>query len=134
MIALTAEARAFINGFQGGFPIVERPFQSVAAKLGMTETVLIQTVRQLLDDGVLSRFGPLYDAARLGGHVTLAALAAPPAEFDRIAGQVNGLPAVAHNYRREHPLNMWFVVASDRHSGVESCSRRHRAYHRAAGI
>ncbi|MCG6967797.1 MAG: hypothetical protein LJE59_14955 [Chromatiaceae bacterium] len=121
MNPLTPHARAFINQFQGGFPIVERPFQSVAAKLGMTETVLIQTVRELLDDGLLSRFGPLYDAARLGGSITLAALSAPPAEFERTAALVNELPAVAHNYRREHALNMWFVVASERRSGVDDC-------------
>ncbi len=121
MSPLTPQVRAFINRFQGGFPIVERPFQSVAAKLGMTETVLIQTVRKLLDDGLLSRFGPLYDAARLGGSVTLAALSAPAGEFERTAALVNELPAVAHNYRREHALNMWFVVASEHRSGVDDC-------------
>jgi len=26
---------------------------------------------------------------------------------------VNSLPEVAHNYRREHALNMWFVVAAE---------------------
>ena len=31
---------------------------------------------------------------------------------------VNALPQVAHNYRREHRLNMWFVVASDRAEDV----------------
>ena len=67
MRALTPQARAFVNRFQGGFPIAGRPFHGVAANLGMPETVLIQTVRQLLDEGLLSRFGPLYDATRLGG-------------------------------------------------------------------
>jgi DNA-binding Lrp family transcriptional regulator len=121
MKTLTATARAFINQFQGGFPIVGRPFHGVAAKLDMPEAVLIQTVRQLLDDGVLSRFGPLYDAARLGGAVTLAAIAVPEQRFDQVADIVNTLPAVAHNYRREHALNMWFVVASERPQGVAEC-------------
>jgi DNA-binding Lrp family transcriptional regulator len=119
--ALTPQARAFINQFQGGFPIAGRPFHGVAARLGMQETVLIQTVRQLLDEGLLSRFGPLYDATRLGGAVTLAALSAPADRFDRVARLVNSLPLVAHNYRREHALNMWFVVASERRSSVAAC-------------
>ncbi|MGB5744861.1 MAG: hypothetical protein WBP89_07915 [Sedimenticolaceae bacterium] len=121
MESLTPLARAFINRFQGGFPIVERPFHSVAAKLGAQEAVLIHTVRQLLDAGILSRFGPLYDAARLGGAVTLAALSAPEARFDRVVEKVNRRPAVAHNYRRDHKLNMWFVVASERPQGVAEC-------------
>jgi DNA-binding Lrp family transcriptional regulator len=121
MTRLAHRARAFINEFQGGFPIVGRPFRGVAARLGMTEADLIQTVRQLLQQGLLSRFGPMYDAARLGGGVTLAALSVPEPEFARVADLVNALPAVAHNYRREHRLNMWFVVASERREGVDEC-------------
>lgn len=121
MSALTPEARAFINQFQGGFPIAGRPFRGVAAKLGMPETVLIQTIRQLLEERMLSRFGPLYDASRLGGGVTLAALSAPESEFEKVAGVVNSMPAVAHNYRREHKLNMWFVLAVERQPDVDRC-------------
>ena len=29
------------------------------------------------------------------------------------------MPAVAHNYRREHRLNMWFVLATETPSGIE---------------
>jgi DNA-binding Lrp family transcriptional regulator len=121
MNALTARARAFINDFQGGFPITPRPFREVASRLGGTEAELIVTIRELLETGQLSRFGPLYDAARLGGSVTLAALTAAESDFARVAGLVNGLPAVAHNYRRDHALNMWFVVASERPEGVDQC-------------
>jgi len=121
MMSLTPQARAFINQFQGGFPIVGRPFHGVAAKLGMQEAVLIQSLQTLLQDGVLSRFGPLYDAERLGGAVTLAALHAPDGAFERVAQVVNAQQAVAHNYRRQHALNMWFVVASERITGVAEC-------------
>jgi hypothetical protein len=27
---------------------------------------------------------------------------------------VNAFPEVAHNYRRDHALNMWFVLATER--------------------
>jgi DNA-binding Lrp family transcriptional regulator len=131
MKAPTPEACAFINQFQGGFPIVGRPFHGVAAKLGMTEAVLIQTVRRLLEQGHLSRFGPLYDAARLGGAVTLAALSVPDAEFERVADAVNRLPCVAHNYRRGHGLNMWFVLACEPESSVDDCLAQ---IHAATGL
>ena len=56
--------------------------------------------------------GPLYQAERLGGAYTLAAIQVPEPDYDRVAGLVNGHPEVAHNYRREHAFNMWFVVAA----------------------
>jgi len=33
--------------------------------------------------------------------------------FDHVAEQVNRFPEVAHNYQREHHLNMWFVLATE---------------------
>ena len=44
---------------------------------------------------------------------TLEAMAVPEADFERIAAIVNAFPEVAHNYAREHALNMWFVVATE---------------------
>ena len=32
--------------------------------------------------------------------------------IERVADAVNALPEVAHNYAREHALNMWFVLAT----------------------
>ena len=112
MNALDPVARELINRFQGGFPLSERPYFQVAAKLGIKEAALTPLLESLLGEGYLSRFGPLYDAARLGGALTLAAMSVPEAVFERVAAQVNALPAVAHNYKREHALNMWFVVAT----------------------
>jgi DNA-binding Lrp family transcriptional regulator len=104
--------RALINSLQRGFPVVERPYLQAAQELGLVEQDLIERTGNLLDQGVLSRFGPLYQAERLGGAYTLAAMQVPEADYDRIAGLVNAHPEVAHNYRREHAFNMWFVVAA----------------------
>lgn len=105
--------RAIINRYQGGFPIARHPFATAAAELGTDEATLITTVEHLVTEGLLSRFGPMYNTEKLGGALTLAALHAPPAEFERISEQVNAFPEVAHNYERDHELNMWFVVATE---------------------
>jgi DNA-binding Lrp family transcriptional regulator len=60
----------------------------------------------------------MIDAQALGGAFTLAALRVPAHDFDRVAALVNAHPEVAHNYRREHPFNMWFVVATERPEGI----------------
>jgi DNA-binding Lrp family transcriptional regulator len=106
-------ARRFINRYQGGFPLTELPFAPVADQLGISSSELISLILNLLDEGLLSRFGPLYDAASMGGSITLAALSVPVERYDEVAEIVNGLPEVAHNYEREHQLNMWFVIATE---------------------
>jgi DNA-binding Lrp family transcriptional regulator len=106
--------RRIINGLQGGLPVAERPYAEAAAKLGLSETELIERLQRLLDERTLSRFGPMYDADRMGGGLTLAAMAVPAERFEEVAGIVNAIPEVAHNYERSHPLNMWFVVAGER--------------------
>jgi len=112
-------SRHFINQFQGGFPLLEQPYASIAAELGTDEASLISTIQSLLAEGVLSRFGPLYDAVSMGGGLTLAALCVPEKDFDRVAEQINSLPEIAHNYRREHALNMWFVIATEKPAAVQ---------------
>lgn len=105
--------RGIINTLQRGFPISDRPYAEVAASLGTTEEILLHRLQHLLDSGILTRFGPLYDAVRLGGSLSLCAMQIAGGQFERVAGQVNALPQVAHNYQRNHRLNMWFVLATE---------------------
>lgn len=110
---MDAVDRDIINNLQGGFPVCERPYAEAAARLGLSEDELIARLETLLAQGTLTRFGPMYHAERLGGALTLAAMKIPPAEFDRVAEIVNSFPEVAHNYARDHVLNMWFVLATE---------------------
>lgn len=105
--------RRIVNELQGGFPLGERPYAEVAARLGTGEDELMRRIDALLADGTLSRFGPMYHAERLGGGLTLAAMQVPPDDFERVVAIVNAFPEVAHNYAREHALNMWFVLATE---------------------
>ena len=111
--SMDAIDRAIINTLQLGFPISERPYQQAAAGLGIDETELIRRLQAMLDDKRLSRFGPLYHAERMGGGLSLCAMAVPEEDFDKVAEQVNSFPEVAHNYARDHHLNMWFVLATE---------------------
>ena len=106
--------RAIINALQGGFPICDAPYASAAQVLGLDEATLISRLRQLVTDGTLSRFGPMYNAEQLGGAVTLAAMSVPADRLETVVTQINAHPEVAHNYERTHALNVWFVVATER--------------------
>ena len=105
--------RAIINSLQGGLPVCERPYLAAAQRIGIGEDDLIARLSRLLADGVLTRVGPLFQIERIGGAFTLAALHAPADDFETIAASVNALPEVAHNYARDHELNMWFVLATE---------------------
>lgn len=109
----TGLERAVINRLQCGLPLVRYPFAAVAKELGISETDLLHTLRDLLERKVLTRFGPMFHAGEMGGGLTLAAMRIPETDFARVTGQVNQLDEVAHNYRREHDLNMWFVLATE---------------------
>lgn len=104
--------RAIVNRLQGGFPLSGRPFAGAARDLGTDEATLIAKLKAMLEAGTLTRFGPMYDAERLGGAFTLCAMSVPAADFERVAALVNAHPEVAHNYERAHRYNMWFVIAA----------------------
>lgn len=121
--------KKLINLLQDGFPLTPRPFHTVAQQVmteakddvEITEADVMQRIQALLDEGILSRFGPMYQAERMGGGLTLAAMTVDEEDYERVNKQVNAFSQVAHNYRREHELNMWFVLATETPEGIEDC-------------
>jgi len=105
--------RKIINVLQEGFPLAEEPYKVVAIELGITEPELLSRLEKLLSDKTLTRFGPMYDAEKLGGAFSLVAIKVPEEEFDKVTSIVNSYDEVAHNYHREHEFNMWYVLATE---------------------
>jgi DNA-binding Lrp family transcriptional regulator len=116
--------RRIINELQGGFPVCEHPFREVAQRLGSTESELITRLGCMLEDGLLTRFGPMFHAEHLGGALSLCAMQVPPERFETVAAQVNAFPEVAHNYQRDHAMNMWFVLATETPQALEATIKR----------
>ena len=110
---LHPEDARLIDYLHGGFPLLDRPFAAVGQALGWSEERVIERLHQLLAQGVLTRFGPLFHIERAGGQFVLAAIEVPEDRFDAVNLVVNSFAEVAHNYRRTHRLNMWFVVAAE---------------------
>lgn len=110
---LTELDKKLINLLQKGFPIDERPFLTIAEQVGSSEDDVIARMQHLQQSKVLTRFGPMFDAACLGGAFTLAALAVPEERFEEVSEIVNSFEEVAHNYKRTHDYNMWFVVGTE---------------------
>jgi siroheme decarboxylase len=115
--------RRLINSLQGDFPLCHRPYAVVGDRLGLSEEEVIRRLRHLLADRVLTRFGPMFQIERAGGAFCLAAMEVPEACWAEVVVQVNAFPEVAHNYRREHRLNMWFVLATETPDGIARCAQ-----------
>lgn len=112
--------RDIINTLQYGFPLSDHPYQEAADSLGISEKDLITRLESLLESGMLTRFGPLFNAENMGGALSLCAMKIPETAFEAVTEQVNALPEVAHNYRRDHEMNMWFVLA------IKSLDEKHK--------
>ena len=129
--SIDATDARLIERLHGGFPLSDSPYQDIAQELQMSEREVLARLGRMLADGLLTRFGPLFQIERAGGQFVLAAMAVPEARFDAVAAQVNAFREVAHNYRREHALNMWFVLGAESPDAVDAA--RH-AIERVTGL
>jgi len=116
---LTTTDKKIINHLQGGFPIAENPWQVLSEQLQIDAETLIARIQLMQDAEFISRFGPLYHAEKMGGGLTLAAMKVDAKEFYETAEIINSFEEVAHNYARDHELNMWFVVATESEPQIE---------------
>ena len=125
MINTTPLQQALINQYQKGFPLSSRPYLEVAqqlnakdASLNCTEQDVIEALSELDNNNVLSRLGSVFDHKKAGAS-TLATVAVPEAEMDRIAAIINQFDSVNHNYARTHDYNIWFVVTATNDAALQ---------------
>ncbi len=118
MTALDDTDIALLNRLQEDLPLTHAPYADLAAEMGITESDLLTRLQAMRDSGVITRFGPFFDAAAMGGAFCLCAMAIPDAEFEDVLTKVNEFVEVAHNYQRQHRLNMWFVLATETPEGI----------------
>ena len=100
-----------LNEFQQGMPLTPSPYADIAKQLGVYETTVLETLKRLQTEGVISRVGAVFRPNRIGAS-TLAAIAVPAAKLEEVAAIVKKFAEVNHNYEREHRFNLWFVVVA----------------------
>jgi len=113
---------SLLNDWQRDFPIVAQPFAELGRKVGAGETAVLAALERLQARGAISRAGAVLAPRRIGAS-TLAALAAPAAEIERIAALVSARPEVNHNYQREHRFNLWFVATAADQATLDNALR-----------
>ena len=108
-----------LNDYQRDFPLEPRPFARIADELGLRETDVLALLADLQAGGTVARVGAVVRPNTLGAS-TLAAMAVPGERLEAVAALVSARPEVNHNYEREHPFNLWFVVAAADRAAVRA--------------
>jgi len=117
--------RRLLDEFQRDFPLVSRPYAALGERLGIAEEEVRNRLANLKADGAVSRVGAVFKPHAVGDS-TLAALAVPMEDLDRVAALVSALPEVNHNYQREHDYNLWFVICAEDRQAVKRVLREVR--------
>lgn len=102
-----------LDALQQDIPLVPRPWEAVAARLGITEALLRQRLERLSREGIVRGISPVIESRPLGlTAATLVALPVPDERIREVAAIVSGYPEVSHNFRRDHRYSLWFTLAA----------------------
>ncbi len=110
-----------LTKLQRGVAPVSRPF----AEFDLPETEVVALLERAQTDGLLRRFGGVFDARRLGYKSILCALDVAPEQIEEKAAVIAAHPGVTHCYERtpfrgegNYP-KLWFTLAM-LHDGFEA--------------
>lgn len=103
--------KQLLNALQWDFPVVERPFAELGDRLGISEAEILERVQRAKDAGVLRQLSAIFDTRALGFASALVAARIDPDRVDEGAERVSRHPGVSHNYKRNHPYNLWYTLA-----------------------
>ena len=98
---------------QRGLPLTARPFAELADDLSCSEQDLLDCLARTRADGIVRRFGAVFDTRRLGYKSALCAAAVPVAELDGLVARLVPLVGVTHCYLRETPAGTASAAAAD---------------------
>jgi len=110
--------KKLLNEYQKGLPLSPTPFADMAESIGISESMVLQILQRLQDQGIISRVGPVFKPNKIGAS-TLAAMSIPEEQLESVALQVSSHPEVNHNYEREDEYNLWFVVTASSQEKLE---------------
>jgi siroheme decarboxylase len=111
---------AILNALQDDLPLVPRPWNTIAGRLGITETDILGRIQRLKEAGIIRGVSPVLESRHLGLYAaTLVALRVPEERVDEIAAIISSYPEVSHNFRRDHSYSLWFTIAAQNGDGVK---------------
>ena len=112
-----------LAAMEDGLPLIPRPYQEMAERLGVSEEELIARLRALLECGIIKRLGLIVRHHELGYAANAMVVWDVPDEaVGAIGRRMSELPFVTLCYRRERrpptwPYNLFCMIhGRDRHT------------------
>jgi siroheme decarboxylase len=100
--------RQLIIATQSGLPLVPRPYDEIAERLGISGEEVRQRLAAMLADGRIRRIGAVPNHYALGYTFNgMSVWDVDDAVVDQLGEQVGALPCVSHCYRRPRHLPLW---------------------------
>lgn len=108
-----------LNQLQQALPLVRRPFESLAERIGCDEASVLSRIQALRGgEGVIREISGVFDAAALGYEQALVAMAVPEDALDAAGRGAASHPGVSHCYGRSlraqadvPHYNLWLTLA-----------------------
>jgi len=105
---MNAFDRALVTATQGGLPLVPRPYEEIARRVGASEAEVISHLQKMLGDGRIRRIGAVPNHYALGYTANAMSVWDVADEaVDELGHAVGALPFVTHCYRRARRLPEW---------------------------
>ena len=133
---LTDIEKQIIAMVQADLPLVERPYEELAEKAGLSEAVFMQTLQGLCDRGVIRRFGATIRHQKSGfGANVMVAWKVDEERMEDVGSTMATFKQVSHCYRRnpngDWPYNLYTMVhAKDK----RTCQEIARKMAQTAGV
>jgi len=110
---------AILNALQDDLPLVSRPWNAIADRVGISEAEILSRMKQLEEAGIIRGISPVLESRHLGLHAaTLVALHVPEDRIQEIAAIISSCPEVSHNFQRDHYYSLWFTIAAKNGDGI----------------
>lgn len=102
--------KRLLNEIQDDFPLTETPFAELAARFDTDEADILVRISRLKNARIIRQISAIFDSRMLGYHGSLVAMKTTPETEAFAADVINRHPGVSHNYKRNHPYNLWFTL------------------------
>jgi len=122
---LTDLEKQIVIELQNGLPLVKRPYLEIANRLGLTEDELIAKIKEMLQRGIIRRFGAALRHQDLGFTANAMVVWDVPEEQAPAAGRLMaGFAEVTHCYQRTRRPGWPYTIFTVIHGQTrEDCER-----------
>lgn len=100
--------RRIVVATQAGLPLVARPYDAVAAELGLTAEEVMARMQRMLARGIIRRIGAVPNHYRLGFKANgMSVWNVPDQRVAALGARIGALDFVSHCYERPRHLPLW---------------------------